>query len=73
MQKIYCRGQTALALLLACCLVIGTAGANADIDDFDDGIVEDVQVSDFLQPSMHTYAKSCICMALCMCVCVCIC
>ncbi|XP_062122493.1 calnexin isoform X1 [Drosophila sulfurigaster albostrigata] len=46
MQKFVCRGQTALALLIACCLVFGTttvAGADAEIDDFDDGIVEDVQ------------------------------
>ncbi|XP_060647337.1 calnexin isoform X2 [Drosophila nasuta] len=46
MQKFACRGQTALALLIACCLVLGTttvAGADAEIDDFDDGIVEDVQ------------------------------
>ncbi|KAH8310848.1 hypothetical protein KR044_003220 [Drosophila immigrans] len=47
MQKIFSRGRrTALALLLACCLLIGsstTSAADAEIDDFDDGIVEDVQ------------------------------
>jgi len=69
MQKKFSRGRTAIALLLACSLLAGTAVANnADIDDFDDGVVEDVQVRDFQQTCIHLY----ICMYdytyLCMCV-----
>lgn len=47
MQQKLSRGcRTALALLMACSLLlVGTVAADAD--DFDDGIVEDVQVSQF--------------------------
>ncbi|KAH8419108.1 hypothetical protein KR222_005113 [Zaprionus bogoriensis] len=37
------RAALALALLMTCCLLAGAAGADAEVDDFDDGIVEDVQ------------------------------
>lgn len=47
MQQKLSRGcRTALALLMACSLLlVGTVASDAD--DFDDGIVEDVQVSQF--------------------------
>lgn len=70
MQRKYSRGcRTALALLMSCSLLlVGTAVAEAEVDDFDDGIVEDVQVSPYSIPKInmqscpHVYTYMCVCM-----------
>lgn len=72
MQKNFSRGcRSALALLLACSLLlVGPAVADAEVDEFDDGIVEDVQVSPYpilkinMQscPHVYTYIHVCVCM-----------
>lgn len=75
MQKNFSRGcRSALALLLACSLLlVGPAVADAEVDEFDDGIVEDVQVSPYpilkinMQqscPHVYTYIHTCV--SVCM-------
>lgn len=72
MQKNFSRGcRSALALLLACSLLlVGPAVADAEVDEFDDGIVEDVQVSPYpilkinmkqSCPHVYTYIHVCVC------------
>lgn len=76
MQKNFSRGcRSALALLLACSLLlVGPAVADAEVDEFDDGIVEDVQVSPYpilkinMQqscPHVYTYIHVCVCVCMC--------
>lgn len=73
MQKKFSRGcSTALALLIACSLLlVGPAVADAEVDDFDDGIVEDVQVSPYpvlkinMQSCPHVYTYICTCVCVC--------
>lgn len=73
MQKKFSRGcSTALALLIACSLLlVGPAVADAEVDDFDDGIVEDVQVSPYpvlkinMQSCPHEYTYMYVCVCMC--------